>query len=148
MKRVGQERKRESQLSEPEKALLARSFAGARQEVGEEEIEYVLKKGRSRFEDWKKAPRVMRMVYRQAKLLYLMLRDWWNDEYELPWRVVAAITACLLYVLNPFDLIPDFIPVLGAIDDLFVVGLTIALIRADLRRYCRANDLDPAEYGL
>ena len=135
-------------LSEEEKALLERSFEEARKEVGNEEIEYVLKKGRSKFEDWTKAPSIMQAVYRQAKLLYLMLRDWWNDEYELPWRVVAAITACLLYVLNPFDLIPDFIPVLGAIDDLFVVGLTIALIRADLRRYCRKNDLDPSEYGL
>ena len=135
-------------LSEVEKALLERSFAEARKDVGEEEIEYVLKKGESKFEDWTRAPSIMQSVYRQAKLLYLMLRDWWNDEYELPWRVVAAITACLLYVLNPFDLIPDFIPIIGAIDDLFVVGLTIALIRADLRRYCRANDLDPAEYGL
>jgi uncharacterized membrane protein YkvA (DUF1232 family) len=135
-------------LSEEEKGFLERSFAEARQDVGEEDIEYVLKKGGGRFEDWTKATGLMQTVYRQDKLLYLMLRDWWNDEYELPWRVVAAITACLLYVLNPFDLIPDFIPVLGAIDDLFVVGLTIALIRADLRRYCRKNDLDPSEYGL
>jgi len=135
-------------LSEAEKELLERSFTEARKDVGEEEIEYVLKKGESKFEDWRKARGVMQSVYRQAKLLYLMLRDWWNDEYELPWRVVAAITACLLYVLNPFDLIPDFIPILGYIDDLFVVGLTIALIRTDLRRYCRAKDLDPSEYGL
>jgi len=140
--------KNKRDLSVEEKALLEKSFAEARKVVGDEEIEYVLKKGGSKFEDWKKATGLMQKVYRQAKLLYLMLRDWWNDEYELPWRVVAAITACLLYVLNPFDLIPDFIPVLGAIDDLFVVGLTIALIRADLRRYCRKNDLDPSEYGL
>ena len=135
-------------LSEVEKGILDRSFAEARQEVGDEEIEYVLKKGRSRFENWPKAPGLMRAVYRQAQLLYLMLRDWWQDEYEVPWRVVAAITACLLYILNPFDLIPDFIPVIGVIDDLFVVGLAIALIRSDLQRYCRAKNLDPADYGL
>ena len=116
--------------------------------MGDEEIEYVLKKGGSQFENLSKAPSVMRAVYRQAKLLYLMLRDWWQDQYQAPWRVVGAITAGLLYVLNPFDLIPDFIPVIGAIDDLFMLGLVIALIRSDLRRYCRTKDLDPSDFGL
>ena len=141
-------KKTKRELNEEEKALLEWSFTEARKDVGEEEIEYVLKKGQSKFKDWKKAPGMMQSVYRQAKLLYLMLRDWWNDEYDLPWRVVAAITACLLYVLNPFDLIPDFIPILGAIDDLFVVALAVAFIRTDLKRYCRAKDLDLSEYGL
>jgi len=140
------EEKRE--LNEQEQALLRRSFDQAQQRVGEEDVEYVLKKGRKTLDDLEKAPTFMRQVYLQARLLYLMLRDWWQDQYELPWRVVAAITAGLLYVLNPFDLIPDFIPVLGAIDDLFVLGLVIALIRSDLRRYCSAKNLDPGDYGL
>jgi len=38
-------------------------------------------------------------------------------------RAVAAVTG--LYLLSPIDLIPDFIPVIGALDDLFIVGLAL-----------------------
>lgn len=140
------EEKRE--LNEQEQALLRQSFDQAQQKVGEEDVEYVLKKGQKTLDDLERVPAFMRQVYRQAKLLFLMLRDWWKKEYQLPWRAVAAITAGLLYVLNPFDLIPDFIPVIGAIDDLFVLGLVVALIRSDLRNYCQAKNLDPKDYGL
>lgn len=44
-----------------------------------------------------------------------------------PWtaRIVAAVTVA--YALSPIDLIPDFIPLLGLLDDLLLVPLGIAL---------------------
>lgn len=41
----------------------------------------------------------------------------------LPLRRVLAILAALLYVISPVDLIPDFLPGLGWLDDLLVLGL-------------------------
>jgi len=54
--------------------------------------------------------------------LYLAARD-----PRVPWhaKAVAALTAA--YALSPIDLIPDFIPVLGYLDDLVLVPLGIAL---------------------
>jgi uncharacterized membrane protein YkvA (DUF1232 family) len=54
--------------------------------------------------------------------LYLAARD-----PRVPWyaKVVAAVVAA--YALSPIDLIPDFIPVLGYLDDLILVPLGIAL---------------------
>lgn len=56
-------------------------------------------------------------------------------------KVVAGIT--VLYALSPVDLIPDFIPVLGYLDDLLIlpglVALTIRLIPPELFAECRVQ---------
>ena len=54
--------------------------------------------------------------------LYLACRD-----PRVPWyaKAIAAITVA--YALSPIDLIPDFIPVLGYLDDLVLVPLGLAL---------------------
>lgn len=54
--------------------------------------------------------------------LYLASRD-----ARVPWvaKVIAALTVA--YVLSPIDLIPDFIPVLGLLDDLVLVPMGLAL---------------------
>jgi uncharacterized membrane protein YkvA (DUF1232 family) len=44
-----------------------------------------------------------------------------------PWYAKALALAVVAYALSPIDLIPDFIPVLGLLDDLIVVPLGIAL---------------------
>ena len=47
---------------------------------------------------------------------------------RLPWPVRLLALAVAAYALSPIDLIPDFIPVLGYLDDLVVVPLGIALV--------------------
>ena len=62
---------------------------------------------------------------------------------ETPWgtKVLAALTVG--YALSPIDLIPDFIPVLGYLDDLIIlpamVALTVRLIPAEVMATCRAE---------
>ncbi len=71
-----------------------------------------------------------------VKLFICMLKDYCSGAYrEIPWWCIASVTFTLLYVLNPFDLIPDFIPVLGQIDDAAVVFLCLRLIGTDLAKY-------------
>lgn len=48
--------------------------------------------------------------------LYLARNDPW-----IPWHAKAVIILTVACVLSPFDLIPDFIPVLGYLDDLIIV---------------------------
>ena len=68
--------------------------------------------------------------------IFELLRDHVMDIYkETPWRTVAALTGALIYVLAPIDMIFDFIPIVGYIDDAFVIGLALELAKPDLEKY-------------
>ena len=70
------------------------------------------------------------------KILFSMIGDYWDGTYrEIPWTTVASAVAGLAYVLSPIDLIPDFIPVIGLVDDALVIGLVLAAIDSDLQSY-------------
>ena len=62
--------------------------------------------------------------------------DFYEGNYkEVPWGTIAAIVVALLYFVSPIDLIPDFIPVAGYIDDAFVISLAMKFIKDDIERY-------------
>jgi uncharacterized membrane protein YkvA (DUF1232 family) len=79
-----------------------------------------------------------RALRRDAHVIYLASRD-----PRVPWTVKLLAIAVAGYALSPIDLIPDFIPVLGVLDDLIIVPLgiwlVIALIPEDLMREYRAT---------
>lgn len=71
-----------------------------------------------------------------VKLLFSMLKDYMNGKYRgIPFYSIAAVAAALLYVLSPIDLIPDFIPVVGYIDDALVVSVCLMWVEQDLHNY-------------
>ena len=64
-----------------------------------------------------------RRLKQQALVVYLVARD-----PRLPWPVRALALLVAAYALSPIDLVPDFIPVLGLLDDLLLVPLGVALV--------------------
>jgi uncharacterized membrane protein YkvA (DUF1232 family) len=71
-----------------------------------------------------------------GKIMFMMIKDYRKGIYtEIPWFTIAAITTGLLYVFSPLDLIPDFIPVLGFVDDLTVLSFVTGWIETDLHKY-------------
>lgn len=68
--------------------------------------------------------------------IFELLRDRIAGTYtETPWRTIAALTGALIYVVSPIDLILDFIPGIGFLDDAIVIGLAIKLAQPDLAKY-------------
>jgi uncharacterized membrane protein YkvA (DUF1232 family) len=65
----------------------------------------------------------MKSVKRDGHALYLAARD-----PRVPWYAKALALAVAAYGASPIDLIPDFIPVIGYIDDLIIVPLGIVLV--------------------
>jgi uncharacterized membrane protein YkvA (DUF1232 family) len=63
------------------------------------------------------------------------------QHQRTPWYAKLSIIITLGYLLSPIDLIPDFIPVIGYLDDLILVPLfillTIKLIPDDILEECR-----------
>jgi uncharacterized membrane protein YkvA (DUF1232 family) len=75
-------------------------------------------------------------VWHQLQLFFSIIRDYYTGDYkEIPINALVAIVASLLYLLSPIDLIPDFIPLLGFIDDIAVIGLVITQISSCLNTY-------------
>jgi uncharacterized membrane protein YkvA (DUF1232 family) len=64
-----------------------------------------------------------RTIKRDVHALYLASRD-----PRVPWYAKAVVVVVAGYALSPIDLIPDFIPVLGYLDDVIVLPLGILLV--------------------
>ena len=74
--------------------------------------------------------------FEYVKLFFELLKAYLNREYrEVPIGTIAAIVGALAYVLCPLDLIPDFIPGIGYIDDAGVLALCIKLVKTDLDKF-------------
>lgn len=62
-----------------------------------------------------------------------VVRDYQRAEYrDIAAAKLLVIIAAIIYFVSPFDVIPDWIPVLGHIDDAFVVSLALKSVRTDL----------------
>jgi uncharacterized membrane protein YkvA (DUF1232 family) len=78
----------------------------------------------------------LKRFIRDAQLMVSLVQDYWNRSYrEIPWWAIATVSAALLYVLSPIDLIPDVIPILGLLDDAMVVSACLLMVEQQLADY-------------
>jgi uncharacterized membrane protein YkvA (DUF1232 family) len=71
------------------------------------------------WDQWKNR---VRKLKENLYMLYFACRD-----PRVPWYAKAFAISLVAYAFSPIDLIPDFIPVLGYLDDLILLPLGIAL---------------------
>lgn len=72
------------------------------------------------------------------KLFTSLVRSYVKKEYrEIPFGTIVAIVAALAYFVSPIDILPDFIPGIGYIDDAAIVAFCFMNVKADLDHYRR-----------
>ena len=65
-----------------------------------------------------------------------LVKDYYKGNYRnIPYKTISAAVVGLLYVINPIDIIPDFIPFIGHIDDVLVLRFCLKLVEKDLAKY-------------
>lgn len=80
------------------------------------------------------------------KLYFKMLGDIFTGKYKkIPVGTIAAIVGTLLYVLSPVDLIPDFVPVIGYLDDAAILAACLNFTRFDVEEYKKEKEEDTKE---
>jgi len=72
---------------------------------------------------WRRLKEWARALKRDTHAVYLAAFD-----PRVPWYAKALALGVAAYALSPIDLIPDFVPVVGLMDDLIIVPLGIALV--------------------
>jgi len=65
-----------------------------------------------------------------------MVKAYVNGQYRaVPWKSIIVLTSVLIYFFMPLDLIPDFIPVTGYIDDFSLIFWAFNHLKDDINTY-------------
>jgi len=70
--------------------------------------------------------------YDDFMLLYEMIT---SSDYSISNKTKIIIAGALAYVVLPIDVIPDFIPIVGWIDDIFVLGITMETLSEEIEKF-------------
>lgn len=80
--------------------------------------------------------RIIGRLWTDLPLLFRLLKAWKDGSYRgLSVRTLAVLVAALIYVLSPVDLMPDFIPGIGLIDDAAVLAFLLHGMAQDLAAF-------------
>ncbi len=83
---------------------------------------------------WKRLAVLWTVIRGDARLMWLALKHPLQPRWLKP-----AVALMLLYVLSPVDFIPDFIPLLGVVDDIVLVPLAMRWLLGRLPAAVRAD---------
>ena len=118
-------------LSKQSKALVTE---GA-ENITEKDVEIVVNRSEEIQKKFSARGPLARFIV-DGKLLVSLVRDYWSKAYrEIPYGLIGSAVFTLIYVLNPFDLVPDMLPVIGQLDDVAVLSACLLLIEQDLHKY-------------
>ena len=74
--------------------------------------------------------------FENFKVLWALLQDYWSGEYKaVPWKLIASIGFAVTYLVSPLDIIPDFIPIAGFVDDAAVFALVVSSFQSEIDAY-------------
>jgi curved DNA-binding protein CbpA len=82
-----------------------------------------------------KAYPALKTALKNVRMLYALFKDTVNGKYKMTPASVAMIGSGLLYFILPADLIPDFIPVIGYLDDLAVLTTIMNSLNKEISDY-------------
>ncbi len=74
--------------------------------------------------------------WRDIKTLMRLLRAYLRKDYtRIGWGSIITVIAAIIYFVSPIDLVPDWFPLAGFVDDAAVVVFVIAQLRSELTRF-------------
>ena len=65
-----------------------------------------------------------------------LVKNYVQGKYTtIPYGTILAVLSALIYFLAPIDIVPDFIPLAGYLDDMAVLGLCMNMVSIDIETY-------------
>lgn len=107
-----------------------------------DEVNTILKKARKKL---KEDPEMGEDSIGKIRLFFEMIKAWLQGKFSFRTRTIVYMIAALLYFINPFDLVPDFIFGIGYLDDASVVALVFKRINKEAERYRTTMEIQSVE---
>lgn len=80
-------------------------------------------------------------AFKDIPTLCNMIRDYVKGDYKaVPVGSIVAALAALIYFVSPVDVFPDFLPLVGYVDDATVIAVALQFIHSDLEHYRNWKD--------
>ena len=115
---------------DPQKEINKRAAGISKEDVGE------TLKGEGKTENLIRENGFLQQYWKDIKTSFSLLKDWYMGNYKkIPFRMVASIAGAMLYLISPLDVVPDWVPFGGLLDDALVLAAIFALSRSDLDAY-------------
>lgn len=67
--------------------------------------------------------------------VYRMIKAWRSGTYKMKITDILFPALALVYVISPIDIIPDFVPFVGALDDLAILAFAIPMLLKEVDKY-------------
>lgn len=81
-------------------------------------------------------PRNFNEIKDSVFTLFQMVRCYAKRDYtEIPWQSVLLMISSIVYFVSPIDMVPDFIPIFGYIDDVALLGWTLKSLTSDIEAF-------------
>ncbi len=87
-----------------------------------------------------------KQVFDVARTLVRLVRNYISGSYrQVDTSTIVAGLAVLLYTLSPIDLVPDFVPVVGFLDDLALISWFVEKFQDEIRRFREWEAANPTD---
>jgi uncharacterized membrane protein YkvA (DUF1232 family) len=101
-----------------------------------EKLEAVLSASKTRLGEINLENSKLSKLGHNLRIFFKMIQAYIKGQYrDAPWKSMVAIVAGIIYFLMPIDLIPDFIPFTGFIDDFTVIMLISNAFKQDIEEF-------------
>lgn len=78
----------------------------------------------------------IREIYADLQIILRLVKTWLAGDYkDISLKSIVILIGAILYFLNPFDAIPDAIPVVGYVDDVGVVAWVLKTLKNEIEKF-------------